>query len=99
MKMGDSYDDPILIGRARAKGAFSLVFVALLFGATLADTISGRVVGAADGDTLMVLDSSTQPVYQFVAYGDGSSFWMFGNFLLFDHLHNTLYTLPTDVSC
>jgi hypothetical protein len=99
MKMGDSYDDLILIGRARAKGAFSLVFVALLFGAAFADTISGRVVGAADGDTLMVLDSSKQPVYQFVAYGDGSSFWMFGNFLPFDHLHNTLYALPSAVSC
>ena len=99
MKMGDSYDDPILIGRARAKGAFSLVFAALLLGVAFAETISGRVVGAPDGDTLMVWDSSRRPVYQFVADGHGSSFWMFGNFLPFDLLHKTLYTLPTDVSC
>ena len=99
MKMGDSYAYPNLIGLARAKGAFSLVFAALLLGAAFADPISGRVVGAADGDTLMVLDPSKQPVYQFVAYGHGSSFWMFGNFLPFDRLHKTLYTLQTDVSC
>jgi hypothetical protein len=99
MKMGDSYDDPNHIGRARAKGAFSLVFAALLLGVAFAETISGRVVGAPDGDTLMVWDSSRRPVYQFVADGHGSSFWMFGNFLPFDPLHKTLYTLPTDVSC
>jgi len=54
MKMGDSYGDPNHIGRARGKGAFSFVFVALLLGAAFAETISGRVVGAPDGDTLMV---------------------------------------------
>ena len=99
MKMGDSYVDPNLIGQSRANGAFYLVFAALLNGAALADTISGRVVGEPVGDTLMVLDSSKQPVYQFFDYGHGPSCWMFGNFLPFDHLHKTLRRIPTDVSC
>lgn len=58
MKTGDSCCCPNLIGKTRTKGAFAIAFAALLFGSALADTITGRVVGVADGDTLTVLDSS-----------------------------------------
>lgn len=58
MKTGDPYCCPNLIGKTLTKGAFAIAFAALLFGSALADTITGRVVGVADGDTLTVLDSS-----------------------------------------
>lgn len=58
MKTGASCCGPNLIGKTRTKGALALIFASLLFGSALADTITGRVVGVADGDTLTVLDSS-----------------------------------------
>jgi endonuclease YncB( thermonuclease family) len=37
-----------------------VLLLGLLLGSAIADTISGRVVGVADGDTLTVLDASKQ---------------------------------------
>ncbi len=37
-----------------------VLLLGLLLGSAIADTISGRVVGVADGDTLTVLDASRQ---------------------------------------
>jgi hypothetical protein len=39
--------------------------------------------------------ASEELVDQFVAYGHGSSFWMFGSFLPFDRLHKILDTLTS----
>jgi endonuclease YncB( thermonuclease family) len=60
MRNIDSCCWPNLTGKTRTKGFLALVFVSLLFGSAFAETISGRVVGVADGDTLTVLDASKQ---------------------------------------
>ena len=41
--------------------------------------------------------ANEQLVDQFVAYGHGSSFWMFGSFLPFDRLHKVWDTLQPEL--
>ena len=40
------------------KGALQVLFLCLIFGSASAETIAGKVVGVADGDTVTVLDAT-----------------------------------------